>query len=83
MTYAVLLFYYPITIHKSWRKHPMYHKFQKVSSVLCTVLYLIALLFILYGFVRLYRGETALIYFLLGGCFGLLSAGKKVWDKKA
>ncbi|MBQ8314652.1 MAG: hypothetical protein IJX95_02775 [Lachnospiraceae bacterium] len=61
----------------------MHHPFEKLTTILTIVLYLIALLFILYGFVKVYRGEPALVYFLLGGCFCIISTGKKIWDKRA
>jgi len=61
----------------------MHHPFEKLTTILTTVLYFIALLFILYGFVKVSQGEHALVYFLLGGCFCIISTGKKVWDKRA
>lgn len=61
----------------------MHHRFERLTAILATVLYLIALLFIVYGFVKVSRGENALVYFLLGGCFGIISARKKGWDKRA
>lgn len=60
----------------------MYHKFQKASSVLCTILYFMAFLFFLSGFIKVYQRESFLVYFLLGGCFLLISSGKKLWDKR-
>ncbi len=61
----------------------MHHRLKKITAVLSTVLSLISLLFLLYGFVKVYQGETALVYFLLAGCFGIISTGKKIWDKRA
>jgi len=61
----------------------MHHPFEKLTTILTIVLYLFALLFFLYGFIKVYQGENALVYFLLGGCFGIISTGKKIWDKRA
>ena len=60
----------------------MFHKIERLNVFLCTVLYGMALLFVAYGFVKIYRGEDAIAYFLLGGCFAIISTGKKIWDKK-
>lgn len=60
----------------------MYNKLEKLSVILSTILYGIAFLFVLYGFIKMYQGEDAIVYFLLGGCFGIISTGKKIWDKK-
>jgi len=60
----------------------MFHKIERLNVLLSTVLYGIALLFVIYGFVKIYLGEDAIVYFLLGGCFGIISTGKKIWDKK-
>ena len=61
----------------------MHHPFEKLTTILTIVLYFFALLFFLYGFIKVYQGENALVYFLLGGCFGIISTGKKIWDKRA
>lgn len=53
-----------------------------ISKILSTILYFIAFLFIVYGLIELYQGEDAIVYFLLGGCFGIISTGKKMWDRK-
>jgi len=55
---------------------------EKISRVLVTILYLFAILFLIYGFVKVYQGENAVVYFLLAGCFAIVSTGKKIWDKK-
>lgn len=60
----------------------MYNKLERLSVILSTILYLIAFLFVIYGLVKLYQGEDAIVYFLLGGCFGIISTGKKIWDNK-
>lgn len=55
---------------------------EKISRVLVTILYLFAILFLIYGFVKVYQGENAVVYFLLAGCFAIVLTGKKIWDKK-
>ena len=60
----------------------MYNNLEKLSRILSTILYFIAFLFIIYGFVKVYQGEDAIVYFLLGGCFAIISTGKELWNKK-
>ncbi len=60
----------------------MYNKLERLSAILSTILYFIAVLFVIYGLAKAYQGEDAIAYFLLGGCFGIISTGKKIWNKK-
>lgn len=60
----------------------MYNNLARLSKILSTILYFIAFLFIIYGLIKVYQGEDAIVYFLLGGCFGIISTGKKMWDRK-
>lgn len=60
----------------------MYNSLERLSEILSTILYFIAFLFIIYGLIKVYQGDDAIVYFLLGGCFGIISTGKKIWDRK-
>ena len=60
----------------------MYNKLERLSAILSTILYFIAVLFVIYGLAKVYQGEEAIAYFLLAGCFGIISTGKKIWNKK-
>lgn len=60
----------------------MYNNLARLSKILSTILYFIAFFFIIYGLIKVYQGEDAIAYFLLGGCFGIISTGKKMWSRK-
>ncbi|MBQ8278548.1 MAG: hypothetical protein IJZ23_01785 [Roseburia sp.] len=60
----------------------MDNKLERLSVILSTILCFFAIIFVIYGLVKVYQGENAITYFLLAGCFGIISAGKKIWDKK-
>lgn len=60
----------------------MDNKLERLSVILSTILYFFAIMFVIYGLVKVYQGENAITYFLLAGCFGIISAGKKIWNKE-
>ena len=60
----------------------MENKLERLSVILSTILVFFAIMFVIYGLVKVYQGENAIAYFILSGCFGIISGGKKIWDKK-
>ena len=60
----------------------MYNSLERLNKILSMILCFIAFLFIICGLIKVYQGDDAIGYFLLGGCFRIISTGKKIWDRK-
>ena len=60
----------------------MYNSLERLNKILSMILCFIAFLFIICGLIKVYQGDDAIGYFLLGGCFGIISTGKKYGIEK-
>lgn len=55
----------------------MYNKIERLNTILSVILRCFTILFVICGLEKAYLGEDAFSYFLLAGCFAIISANKK------
>lgn len=67
-----------------WFLHLMdrvYEMIVEKKVILSTMLYCMAVVFIIYAFARMHMGRCEPVHFLIGGCLGIIAMGKEICDK--